>query len=146
MRNLLFLGLFLFQFWGSAQNIAISKDLVEVGNRVESLHQALIDPDTNTLIELTSKDLSYGHSNGVIQNQSSFIEKLVNGESDFISIENQNQTIEVIGNVAMVRHNLAAHIKDGGIEKDIKIGVLLVWQKQKKKWLLIARQAFKLPT
>jgi ketosteroid isomerase-like protein len=81
-----------------------------------------------------------------VQNQATFIEKLVNGESDFVSIEFQNQTIEIIGDVAIVRHNLAAHTKDSGIDKDIKIGIMLVWQKQKNKWVLIARQAFKLPT
>lgn len=94
---------------------------------------------------MTSKDLSYGHSSGVVQNQTVFMEKLVNGESDFVSIEFQNQTIEIIGDVAIVRHNLAAHTKDSGMDKDIKIGNMLVWQKQESKWVLIARQAFKLP-
>jgi ketosteroid isomerase-like protein len=70
----------------------------------------------------------------------------VNGESDFVTIEFQNQTIEIVGDNAVVRHNLVAHTKDGGIDKDIKIGIMLVWQKQKSKWLLIARQAFKLPS
>jgi ketosteroid isomerase-like protein len=138
--------LILFQFSGSAQNTSVSKVEREVAARVESLRQVLVDPDANKLNGLTSKDLSYCHSSGVVQNQATFIEKLVNGESDFVSIEFQNQTIEIIGDVAIVRHNLAAHTKDSGIDKDIKIGIMLVWQKQKNKWVLIARQAFKLPT
>lgn len=90
--------------------------------------------------------MSYGHSSGVIQNQEVFIEKLLNGESDFVTIEFQNQSIQISDDVAIVRHNLAAHTKDSGVEKDIKIGIMLVWQKQKGKWLLIARQAYKLPS
>ncbi len=130
---------------GWTQNKSANKEETKVAVRVESLRQALIDADADKLKELTSKDLSYGHSSGVVQNQSVFIEKIVSGESDFVSIEFQNQTIEIIGDVAVVRHDLAAHTKDGGIDKDIKIGNMLVWQKQKNKWMLIARQAFKLP-
>jgi hypothetical protein len=140
------LAIVLFQFSGSAQNSSKSKDEIAVAARVETLRQAMIDADGIKLKELTSAALSYGHSSGVVQNQAVFIEKIVNGESDFVSIEFQNQTIEIVGDAAIVRHNLVAHTKDGGIDKDIKIGIMLVWQKQKSKWLLIARQAYKLPT
>jgi ketosteroid isomerase-like protein len=136
----------LFQFSGLAQNSSKSKDEIVVAARVETLRQAMIDADGTKLKELTSEGLSYGHSNGLVQNQAAFVEKIVNGESDFVTIELQNQTIEIVGDNAIVRHNLVAHTKDGGIDKDIKIGILLVWQKQKSKWLLIARQAYKLPT
>ncbi|MFV5694694.1 nuclear transport factor 2 family protein [Flavobacterium sp. LB3P122] len=136
----------LFQFSGFAQNSFPNREEKTVASRVEILRQAMIDADADKLTALTSRDLSYGHSSGLVQNQAVFIEKIVNGESDFVSIEFQNQTINITGNVAIVRHNLAAHTKDGGIDKDIKIGIMLVWQKQKNKWLLIARQAFKLPS
>nr|WP_288833446.1 nuclear transport factor 2 family protein [uncultured Flavobacterium sp.] len=128
-----------------AQTKAVSKEESTVANSVEAFRKALIDPTESNLKALTSKDLSYGHSSGVLQDQKVFIEKLLNGESDFVTIEFQNQSIQVTGDVAIVRHNLVAHTKDSGVEKDIKIGNVLVWQKQKDKWLLIARQAFKLP-
>lgn len=138
------LAVVLFQFSGLAQTK--TKDEMAVAARVETLRQAMIDADGIKLKELTSSGLSYGHSSGVVQNQATFIEKIVNGESDFVTIEFQNQTLEIVGDAAIVRHNLVAHTKDGGIDKDIKIGIMLVWQKQKGKWLLIARQAYKLPT
>jgi hypothetical protein len=139
------LAIILFQFLGLAQNNSKSKEETDVAACVETFRKAMIDADGNKLKELTSKGLSYGHSSGVVQNQAVFIEKIVNGESDFVTIDFQNQTIEIVDDVAIVRHNLAAHTKDGGIDKDIKIGIMLVWKKQKNKWLLIARQAFKLP-
>lgn len=142
---LLYFAVVLVSFSGWTQNKSANKEETEIAARVESLRQALIDADANKLKDLTSGDLSYGHSSGVVQNQSIFIEKLINGESDFVSIEFQNQTIKIIGDVTIVRHNLAAHTKDSGMDKDIKIGNMLVWQKQKSKWVLIARQAFKLP-
>lgn len=136
----------LFQFLGFAQNSSKSKEIIAVAARVEVLRQAMIDADGKKLKELTSEGLSYGHSSGNIQNQAVFIEKIVNGESDFVTIEFQNQTIEIVRDAAIVRHNLVAHTKDGGVDKDIKIGIMLIWQKQENKWLLIARQAYKLPS
>ena len=139
------LAVAVFQFSVSAQNSHNTKEEMAVASRVETLRQAMIDADGKNLAAVSSADLSYGHSDGHIQNQAEFIEKIVSKKSVFVSIEFQNQTIQIVGDVGLVRHTLAAHTKDGGIEKDIKIGVLLVWQKQKKQWLLIARQAFKLP-
>lgn len=137
--------LVLISFSNYAQTKSVSKEEAAVADRVEAFRKALINPTENNLKALTSKDLSYGHSSGVLQNQEVFIEKLLNKESDFVTIEFQNQTIQITGDVAIVRHNLAAHTKDSGVEKDIKIGNVLVWQKQKGKWVIIARQAFKLP-
>jgi Domain of unknown function (DUF4440) len=140
------LAVVLVQFSVFAQNDSKSKEETVVAFRVETLRQAMIDADGKKLKELTSPALSYGHSSGKLENQAVFVEKIANGESDFVTIEFQNQTIEIVGDVAIVRHNLAAHTKDGGVDKDIKIGIMLVWQKQKNNWLLIARQAFKLPS
>lgn len=144
-KYFLWLALVLISFSNQAQTKSVSNEETAVANKVEAFRKALIDPTESNLKALTSKDLSYGHSSGVLQNQEVFIEKLLNKESDFVTIEFQNQTIQITGDVAIVRHHLAAHTKDSGVEKDIKIGNVLVWQKQKGKWLLIARQAFKLP-
>lgn len=135
----------LFQFSGLAQNSANTREERIVASRIETLRQAMIDADADKLKAVTSGDLSYGHSDGHLENQSVFIAKIVSGESDFVTAEFQNQTIAIVGDVAIVRHTLVAHTKDSGVDKDIKIGIMLVWQKQKKHWLLIARQAFKLP-
>jgi len=123
-----------------------SKDETAVSNRVEVLRKAMIDADGEKLKALTSEKLSYVHSNGNFQNQVEFIEGIVSGKSDFVTIEFENQTITIQDNVAIVRHILSAHTKDDGVDRDIKIGIMLVWQKQKNNWILIARQAYKLTT
>lgn len=123
-----------------------AKEEVIVENQVEILRQAMIDADGNKLKALTSGKLTYVHSNGNFQNQAEFIDGIVSGKSDFVTIDFQNQTISIQNDVAIVRHILAAHTKDDGIDRDIKIGIMLVWQKQKNTWILIARQAYKLTT
>lgn len=146
MRRISFLILTIFlQFSVFAQK-ANSKEENAVKSQVEILRQAMIDADGVKLKALTSDQLSYVHSNGNVQNQAEFIEGIVSRKSNFVSIDLQNQTVAIQNDVAIVRHVLAAHTKDDGIDKDIKIGIMLVWQKQKNKWILIARQAYKLTT
>lgn len=136
--SLTFLFFFCFTF-------AFAQTEKDVASQVEKLRLALIDPSIANLSEISSIHLSYGHSSGKLENQAQFIEALVSGASDFAKVSFEDQTIQVEKNVAIVRHNLAADVMDGGKANSIKIGVILVWQKEKSQWKLLARQAYKLP-
>lgn len=120
-------------------------DLQTVTKKVTALTNAMINADGKALTELSSPSLSYGHSGGHVENQAEFVEKIVSGKSDFVNIDLAEQTVTVSGDTALVRHILNADIKDGGVPNSIKLGVLLVWQKQQGDWKLLARQAFKFP-
>lgn len=146
MRRLSVLILIIFiPFLSFAQKSKTTEEVI-VGNQVEALRQAMIDADGNKLKALTSEKLTYIHSNGNFQNQAEFIDGIVSGKSDFVTVDFQSQNISIQNDVAIVRHILSAHTKDDGIDRDIKIGIMLVWQKQKNNWILIARQAYKLTT
>ncbi|SIN66854.1 nuclear transport factor 2 family protein [Algoriphagus halophilus] len=116
----------------------------EIATKVEALRLALIDPTEASLKALSSDKLSYGHSSGIIENQSEFIEALVTGASDFASATFKDQTIQIEKNVAIVRNILAADLVNGDQTNSIEIGVIMFWHKEKGKWKLLARQAYKL--
>jgi ketosteroid isomerase-like protein len=123
---------------------AQSKDEQQVSQAVDQLVKAMLDGDSTTLARLTHQSLVYGHSSGKMESQNEFISALASGASDFKSLEASNQSISVHGNMALVRHNLKGDVVDNGKAAAINLGVLLVWQKSKKDWKLLARQAFKL--
>ena len=123
---------------------AQSKEEKEVGEAVENLRKALIDPTKDNLDKLTAEELSYGHSSGIIQDKAAFIEALVSGKSDFVSIDLSEQTVKVVGNTAIVRHHFEAATNDGGKPGSVKLSILLVWIRQKGEWKLLARQAVKI--
>lgn len=116
-----------------------------VATAVENLRKAMVDPDKAALTRLTSVKLSYGHSTGRVEGQASFIESLVSGTSDFVSIKLLDQNISVSGNTAIVRHTLEGSTNDGGKPGTVKLGILLVWNQKGTAWQLLARQAVKLP-
>ena len=123
--------------------IAQSRKEVQVGKAVEEMRQLMINPEREGLDQMTDKQLSYGHSSGIIDNKSDFIEKLLSGRSDFVSIELKDQTIQVSGKVAIVRHALVAKTNDSGNPGVVQLKVLLVWKKKGKGWKMLARQAVK---
>ncbi len=123
---------------------AQTKDEQQLTAAVETLKKYMIDPNKQQLQQITVKELSYGHSNGLMEDQAAFIDALVSGKSDFVSIDLTDQTISVVGNTALVRHNLSGQTLNSGTPGTVKLGVLLVWQKQQGTWKLLARQAFKL--
>ena len=119
------------------------KDEKAVSAAVEALRKAMVDPDKAMLEKLTMPELSYGHSSGVVQNKTEFVEALTSGKSDFVSIELSAQSIWIVDKTAIVRHILSAATNDGGKPGQTKLSILLVWQKQKGEWKLLARQAVK---
>jgi ketosteroid isomerase-like protein len=123
--------------------VAQSADEKNVTELVEKLRKAMIDADKATLESLTSDSLSYGHSTGRIENKKEFVDNIVSGKSDFVTIDLSEQTISISDNVALVRHVLTATTNDSGKPGTTKLKVLLIWQKEKGKWKLLARQAVK---
>lgn len=115
----------------------------QVADAVENLRQAMIDGDGAKLEKIASDKLSYGHSGGLVESKSEFVKKITSGASDFVSIELSEQTIAVSGDKAIVRHILSANTNDGGKPGTVKLKILLVWQKNKGQWQLLARQAVK---
>lgn len=124
---------------------AQTKAEAQVSAAVEQLRKLMVDPDKAALEKITDASLSYGHSSGKVQDQAAFIDALMTGASDFLSIELTEQSIKVEDNTAIVRHVLSATTNDGGKPGVVKIGILLVWIKKGAAWKLLARQAVKLP-
>ena len=118
-------------------------DVKVLSAAVEQLRKAMIDPDKGTLEALVSDSLNYGHSSGRIEGKKEFIDNLISGKSDFVSIDLTEQSISINGDVAIVRHTLSATTNDSGKPGTTKLKVLLIWHKEKKHWKLLARQAVK---
>lgn len=122
-----------------------NNDQQQLEEKVSALRSAMIEGDRKALLALSAPQLSYGHSSGTMEDQAAFVEKIASGKSDFVTMDLREQTITISGDTALVRHNLKADIKDGGVPNTIELGILLVWQKQAGQWKLLARQAFKFP-
>lgn len=140
MKRLTLLSIFISIF---TTVMAQSKSIQQVESAVEQLRLAMIDPNEAVLNKLAANQLTYGHSSGKVEDKTAFVQTLVTGKSDFVSISFTNQTVQVVGTTAVVRHRLDASTNDGGNPGTVKLDIVLVWVKVKSNWQLLARQAVK---
>jgi ketosteroid isomerase-like protein len=121
----------------------------EKNNSIEKavlqLKEALLSGNEQTLKDISSSHLSYGHSNGLIENQDAFIKTLISGKSVFLTIDLSDQTIDMVDKTAIVRHTLYAKTNNDGVLGEVKLKVLMIFQKENGSWKLLARQAVKIP-
>jgi len=123
---------------------AQSKDETAVANAVEQLRKAMIEGNKSELENIVLDKLSYGHSSGYVENKTEFVDKIVSGKSDFVTIALKDQTISISGKTAVIRHKLNATTNDNGKPGEVYLSILLIFQKDNKQWKLLARQAVKL--
>ncbi len=115
----------------------------QVTKAVEELRTLMITPDSAKLVSILADKLSYGHSGGFIDNKPGFIQSLLSGKSDFVTINLTDQHISLFEKTASVRHILEADTNDSGKPGHVKLSILTIWYRAKGKWILIARQAVK---
>src|SRR5690348_13290314 len=86
--------------------MAQNKEEAAVSAAVENLRKAMIDGDKTGLQNITADQLSYGHSSGRVEDKATFVDNIVTGKSDFVTIDLTNQTIAIASDAAIVRHTL----------------------------------------
>jgi len=118
----------------------------------EKLRAAMLSADAAALNAITADNLVYIHSAGLIQTKKEFVEAIATGVSKFDTIDLSGRQIKVTGDTAIERVIFDSKLVDHGVPQVVKLGLMLVWQKQAGvhesasglTWKLIARQAQKL--
>jgi hypothetical protein len=138
------LTIFLFSVLTSAASFGQNKDVLAVQNALEILRIQMLNPTESGLKSISHPNLTYGHSNGKIENQKEFMDAFLTGVSDFTSLDFSDVKIEIVDKTAVVRHLLIAESMDKGKQPaKVNIKVMLVFTKGKNGWLLLGRQAVK---
>jgi ketosteroid isomerase-like protein len=129
---------------GAPVAAAQSNDEAAVAQAVEAFRNAMLKADRSQFETLCADQLSYGHSAGRVENKAQFIDAATSGRSTWKFITLTDQTNQIVGDTAIVRHTLTGETERDGKTNPVKIGVLMVWHKQDGHWKLLARQAVRL--
>jgi hypothetical protein len=144
MMRILVLSTVVMALLGAAPVVAQSGDKAAVAQAVEAFRNAALKADRGQFEALTADQLSYGHSAGRVENKAQFIDGATSGRSTWKFITLTDQTIDIVGNTAIVRHTFTGESERDGKTNPVKLGVLTVWNKQDGHWKLLARQAVRL--
>lgn len=116
-----------------------------IAGQIEAMRKAMISGDKQGLSDVLAEQVSYGHSFDFAQNKAQVLDAFVSGKFAFTKIDIKDQKIAVEGNTAIVRHKFYADTNDNGKTNSVSLGVLQVWKRYQGKWLLYARQGYRLP-
>jgi ketosteroid isomerase-like protein len=117
----------------------------EVASAVEDFRMGIINADRALLERITSPQLVFGHSSGMVQNRAEFIEEIISLQpNDYHKIDMTDQTITVSGDTGVVRHIYSAEYTSNGVQGSLRIGNVMIFSRQHGEWKLLARQAYRL--
>ena len=131
--------------WWNSSAVAESADEAAVAQAVETLRKAIFGQEKPQLETLCAEQLSYGHSDGRVENKAQFIDGVMTRKAILKSLTLSDHTIAIVGTDAIARHTWASESETDGKLTSTKIGVLQVWQKQGGTWKLLARQSVRPP-
>ena len=120
-------------------------DEAAVAQSIETLRQGILQQDKAKLDQVAASQISYGHSDGRVQNKAEFIDGVMTRKQIQKSLTFPELKVFVAGNSAVARHIYLGESELDGKQTNTRIGALQVWQKQDGGWKLLARQGFRLP-
>lgn len=125
---------------------AAQTDEVKLIATVKEFHRALVNKNTVSINQQTDKALSYGHSNGWVENKTELLKNLETAYISYQDYKEDSISVLINGTMANVRFvaDITATMKAS--TQTYHLRVLEVWVKKGKRWVLFARQAVKAPT
>lgn len=116
-------------------------DYAALNHAIADFDKALESRDSLALKWLLNDKISYGHSNGWIENKKEVIADLFNGKLVYKKIVATKPEVSTSGNVAAARSIADIDAALDGKMMSFKLKVLQVWTWDDGHWTLFARQS-----
>ena len=137
--SFIFLVLFVFGF-----SQAFSRQEKSLMSQVSKL-DSLMENNNSKILELFSDDVSFGHSNGWIQNKDDFKKDFESGKVKYQSVkQTELKELKIKNKFANVRRIIAVKGLYKNETFEMKLSVLEFWIQQKGIWKLWSRQSVKI--
>ena len=113
----------------------------EVGEADAGRVKALLENDFGALAALLGDDLTYVHSNGMLDTKTSYIEGLRSGASRYLTMDMSDVTVRAMSDTAVINAKFDARVLVRGNEVNPKPRVLIVYAKRDGRWQMVAWQS-----
>lgn len=120
------------------------KGKMEIMMKMLTLKNALIAKDSVALSKVLADDVTYGHTNAMIQTKVELIRDVMSKVQDYKSINPSEMNIRMFDKTAIVNMNAKIVLNYKNEPMEFKMKITLVWVKHNGDWVLEARQAVKI--
>ncbi len=150
MKNILILILFFSCkiLTGFAQNATFgsANDAEKEVRQLEMRRFELtVQKNTKELAEILADDLTYTHSNGLLDGKEQLLESLNSGKTLYQSIQSEEIKVRILGETAIINGIAAMRVWSNGQTNNLHLRYTDVYAKRNGKWQLITWQSTRLP-
>ncbi len=117
---------------------------MEIMMKMMTLRNALVAKDSVALSKVLAEDVTYGHTNAMIQTKAELIRDVISLVQDYKSIEPSDLKIRIYDNTAIVNMNSKVVMNYQKQPLELNMKITFTWVKKNKDWQLVARQAVKM--
>ncbi len=103
--------------------------------------KALLDNDFGALEALLGDDLTYVHSNGMLDTKESYINGLRSGASRYLTMDMSDVAVRAFGDTALITAKFNARVQLRDREVNPTPRVLIVYGKRDGRWQMVAWQS-----
>ena len=103
--------------------------------------EAMVKRDVAVLEKLLGDDLSYTHSNVLMETKADVIKGITSGRTNYKAIEFKTTKVRQYGNTVVTNHEMIF----AQPARTNRVFVTMVWAKQGGGWQMVQRQATRLP-
>jgi hypothetical protein len=123
----------------------MSNAIADVEAAEERRWAAQLGADTAALEELLADELSYTHSNGLVDTKRSYVDAIANKVFDYRSADRTDVAVEVIGDTAMITGRVAMHVVAGPREVHLDSRYSAIWVRRDGAWQFLCWQSTPVP-
>ncbi|OWU83212.1 hypothetical protein ATO6_19770 [Oceanicola sp. 22II-s10i] len=109
-------------------------------NREKDRCRAMLEGDWELLADCLSERLVFYHASGTLDGRAALLDKLTSGAIRYRRITHQDETVQDLGDVALLHSRLTADITAGPREATVDNQTLSVWVNEGGTWRLAAYQ------
>lgn len=106
---------------------------------------ALVSKDYAYLDKVLAEDLYYCHSNGLIDNKTSFVQSIKEGKLTYQEMVPEELKVRVYGKTAVITGVCAAKVLSNGQQLNTRFRFTDVYVKNKVGWQMVSWQSLRIP-
>lgn len=123
---------------------AQSKAEQQIADLEDRRFEAMVAKDVDFLRNVLSDQVTYSHSNGLVENKKEHLQNVGSGSIEYLSMTLEKSNIRVFKKTAVNNGVILVKGRYKGTVFDIRLGFTDVYVKSKRQWKLLAWQSVKL--
>jgi uncharacterized protein (TIGR02246 family) len=120
-------------------------EIEQIAELEERRRKAMLDADIAVLDEMFADDLSYTHSNAVMERKALYLERLAAKHYDYRELNFLDQDIRVTGDAALITGRMTGEVVIAGQFRQLNSRTTVVWTRQHGRWRMLTFQSTPLP-